>query len=53
MILNTHERVSILEIAVEVYKHSPLLRPVRALVLAYSYVLTGKKVETPYEWNEI
>ncbi len=28
-------------------------RPVRALVLAYSYVLTGQKVQTPYQWSEI
>ena len=35
------------------YKTSILFRPIRALVLAYSYVLTGTKVETPYVWSQI
>lgn len=30
-----------------------LLLPVRAMVLAYSYVLTGTKVEKPYELGDI
>lgn len=30
-----------------------ILRPVRALVLAYSYVLTGNKVTVPYKWADI
>jgi hypothetical protein len=29
------------------------LRPVRALILAYSYVLTGEKVTTPVNWKDI
>jgi len=29
------------------------LSPIRALILAYSYVLSGKKVEKPYEWRDI
>lgn len=28
-------------------------RPIRALGIAYSYVLSGKKVEKPYEWGTI
>ncbi|AWY09248.1 hypothetical protein vBRpoSV10_126 [Ruegeria phage vB_RpoS-V10] len=28
-------------------------RPVRALILAYSYVLTGTKVAVPYKWSDI
>ena len=35
------------------YKTSAVLRPIRAIVLAYSYVFTGTKVETPYEWSAI
>lgn len=30
-----------------------LLRPVRALKLAYSYVLTGRKFDTPVAWKTI
>lgn len=29
------------------------LRPVRALILAYSYVLSGEKVTTPINWKAI
>lgn len=29
------------------------LRPVRAIALAYSYVLSGKKVTTPINWKDI
>lgn len=29
------------------------LRPVRALILAYRYVLTGTKVEKPFQWKDI
>lgn len=29
------------------------LRPVRALGIAYSYVLIGEKVETPINWKDI
>lgn len=31
----------------------PAARPFRALILAYSYVLTGKKVKEPYKWSDI
>lgn len=30
-----------------------LLRPARALKLAYSYVLTGRKFDAPVEWSTI
>jgi hypothetical protein len=30
-----------------------LLRPVRAMIIAYSYVLTGTKVEHPMKWSDI
>ncbi len=30
-----------------------IARPARALILAYSYVLSGKKVEEPYKWGTI
>lgn len=32
---------------------SSVFRPFRAMFLAYTYVLTGSKVNTPYEWSEI
>ena len=30
-----------------------LLRPFQALIIAYGYVLTGQKVDTPYDWKAI
>lgn len=30
-----------------------VFKPVRLVVLAYSYVLSGQKVERPYQWSEI
>ena len=35
------------------YRTSILFFPVRLMVLAYSYVLTGTKVEEPYSLREI
>jgi len=35
------------------YQFSPIMRPVRLFVLAYSYVLTGTKVEKPHRWQSI
>lgn len=29
------------------------LRPIRALVIAYSYVLSGEKVDKPINWRDI
>lgn len=31
----------------------PFLKPLIALGIAYGYVLSGKKVEEPLNWNEI
>ena len=33
--------------------YRPVTRPIRALILAYSDVLTGQKIEEPYKWSEI
>lgn len=32
---------------------SPITRPLRALIIAYGYVLTGTKVERPLDWGDI
>lgn len=32
---------------------NPLLRPVRALSIAYRYVFTGTKINQPYSWKDI
>lgn len=35
------------------FKYSPLIRPFRALGIAYGYVLRGEKVITPIKWSNI
>lgn len=30
-----------------------ILRPVRAMLIAYGYVLRGEKVTTPMKWSDI
>jgi len=35
------------------YKTSAITRPVRAVILAYGYVFSGKKVQEPYNWADI
>jgi len=30
-----------------------IAKPLRSMIIAYSYVLTGTKVTRPYKWGEI
>lgn len=41
------------ELFIDFCKFSPITRPVRAMILAYGYVLRGEKVEKPIAWGTI